>query len=295
LALHAAEWRWFQRKDGDLTTHILLIDCADQKGLVHHITGVLLRHEANITSNHEFVDHATAHFFMRTEFSGDIDRGQVLAELRARLPAAARARFGPAGKRRIVVLATREHHCLGELLLRHSFGELNATIEAVVSNHAALQGLVERFEVDFHHIGAEDLSRAEHEQALIERIDGYQPEYVVLAKYMRVLTPAFVARYRERIINIHHSFLPAFVGANPYRQAFERGVKIIGATAHYVTDELDEGPIIAQSIIPVDHTQSAAAMMQAGRDVEKTVLARALRLVFEERVFLNGNRTVIFE
>jgi len=278
-----------------LTTHILLIDCADRKGLVHHITGVLLRHDANITSNHEFVDHAAAHFFMRTEFTGEVDRGRVLDELRELLPAQARARFGPAGKRRIVVLATREHHCLGELLLRHSFGELNATIEAVVSNHATLGPLVGRFGVPFHAIEAGELSRADHEQAVIEQIEAYQPEYVVLAKYMRVLTPAFVARYRDRIINIHHSFLPAFVGANPYRQAFERGVKIIGATAHYVTDELDEGPIIAQSIIPVDHTQSAAAMMQAGRDVEKTVLARALRLVFEERVFLNGNRTVIFE
>jgi formyltetrahydrofolate deformylase len=278
-----------------LTTHILLIDCPDQKGLVHAITGVLLRHDSNIVSNQEFVDHPSAHFFMRTECVGGLDQQAVVAELLAVLPPSAQVRFAAQGQRRIVVLATKEHHCLGDLLLRHAFDELNAEICAVVSNYAALQPLVEQFGIVFHHVAHAGLEREEHERAVWALIDRYQPEYVVLAKYMRVLTPAFVARYHERIINIHHSFLPAFIGANPYRQAFERGVKIIGATAHYVTNNLDEGPIIAQSVIPVDHTHSAAAMMQAGREVEKMVLAKALRLVFEERVFLNGNRTVIFE
>ena len=278
-----------------MTTQIILIDCADQRGLVHHVTGVLLRHNANIISNHEFVDHATAHFFMRTEYIGELDQTAVLQELRAGLPEAAQVRFAPVGRRRIVVLATKEHHCLGDLLLRHAFDELNAEICAIVSNHAILQPLIEKFAVPFHHVAVDTLSREQHEHALIALIDHYQPEYVVLAKYMRVLSAAFVAKYRDRIINIHHSFLPAFVGANPYRQAWERGVKIIGATAHYVTDNLDEGPIIAQSVIPVDHSHSASAMMQAGREVEKMVLAKALRLVLEERVFLHGNRTVIFE
>ena len=278
-----------------MTSHILLIDCADQQGLVHRITGVLFRHASNIVSNHEFVDHAAGHFFMRTECVGELDQGVVLAELQALLPPGARARFAQAGKRPLVVLATREHHCLGDLLLRHAFDELNAEIRVVVSNYATLRPLVEQFGIAFHHIAHAGLERAEHEREVWAVIDRYRPEYVVLAKYMRVLTPEFVARYRDRIINIHHSFLPAFIGANPYRQAFERGVKIIGATAHYVTDHLDEGPIIAQSVIPVDHTHSAAAMMQAGREVEKMVLAKALRLVFEERVFLHGNRTVIFE
>jgi formyltetrahydrofolate deformylase len=166
---------------------------------------------------------------------------------------------------------------------------------AVAGNHATLGPLAERFDVPFHHVPHEGLERAAHEQAVVEVIDSYAPEFVVLAKYMRVLTPAFVARYRGRIINIHHSFLPAFIGASPYRQAFERGVKIIGATAHFVTDSLDEGPIIAQAVTPVDHTHTAADMAQAGRDVEKVVLARALRLVFEERVLVSGNRTVIFD
>lgn len=278
-----------------MTTHILLIDCPDQKGLVHQITGVLFRHASNIVSNQEFVDHVAGHFFMRTECVGGLDQAAVLADLEAVLPGGARVRFAAQGRRRIVVLATKEHHCLGDLLLRHAFDELNAEISAVVSNYAALQPLVEQFGVAFHHVAHAGLERPEHERAVAALIDRYQPEYVVLAKYMRVLTPEFVARYHDRIINIHHSFLPAFIGANPYRQAFERGVKIIGATAHYVTNNLDEGPIIAQSVIPVDHTHSAAAMMQAGREVEKMVLAKALRLVFEERVFLNGNRTVIFE
>jgi formyltetrahydrofolate deformylase len=164
-----------------------------------------------------------------------------------------------------------------------------------VGNHPTLAPLAARFGVPFHHVGHAGVGREDHEAAVAEAVDGYAPEFLVLAKYMRVLSPAFVARYEGRIINIHHSFLPAFSGANPYRQAFDRGVKIIGATAHFVTAELDEGPIIAQSVIPVDHSHSPAAMAQAGRDVEKIVLARALTWVFEERVFLVGNRTIVFE
>jgi len=275
-------------------SHILLIDCPDRTGLVHTITGVLLRHAFNIVSNHEFVDRERRHFFMRTEFAGEADPALAQEELRAALPDAT-IRLAPTGDRRIVVLVTKEHHCLGDLLIRHAYGELGAHIAAVVGNHATLADLAARFDVPFHHVSHEGLERHAHEERIAEVIDRYEPEYIVLAKYMRVLTPWFVERYRGRIINIHHSFLPAFVGANPYRQAFERGVKIIGATAHFVTENLDEGPIIAQSVIPVDHTHTAAAMAQAGRDVEKIVLAKALRLVFEERVFITGNRTVIFD
>ena len=195
--------------------------------------------------------------------------------------------------REIVVLATREPHCPGELFIRHAFNELGANIRAVISNHPTLEPLVRQFGIPFHLVSHEGMSRPEHESAVMEVIDGYDPEFIVLAKYMRILSPEIVAKYPERIINIHHSFLPAFIGANPYRQAFERGVKMVGATAHFVTDYLDEGPIIAQDIVPVDHTHSAAEMAHAGRDVEKIVLAKALRLVFEERVFLTGCRSVI--
>ena len=278
-----------------MNTHILLIDCPDETGLVYRVTGALYRHGYNIVSNSEFVDRASRHFFMRTAFAGEADPRPVLAELRAALPPAATIRLAQPGPKRVVVLATREHHCLGDLLIRHAYGELGAQIVAVVANHATLGLLVERFGLPFHHVPHEGLSRDEHEAQVLAVVGAYEPEHLVLAKYMRVLSPAFVARYPGRIVNIHHSFLPAFVGASPYKQAFERGVKIIGATAHIVSDSLDEGPIIAQGVIPVDHTHSAAAMAQAGRDVEKTVLARALRLVFDEHVFISGNKTIILD
>ncbi|HSV96465.1 MAG TPA: formyltetrahydrofolate deformylase [Spirochaetota bacterium] len=276
-------------------THILRIDCADRKGLVHAITGVLFRGGLNITSTHEFVDRQTQHFFMRTEFAGELDRETVLGGLHASLPEDTRIALSEKRRKDVIIMATREHHCLGDLLLRHRYGELNARVLAVVSNHNDLGELVEKFEIPFHCVSHDGVSREEHEDAILKVVELYAPEYIVLAKYMRILSHAFVDRFPNRIINIHHSFLPAFIGANPYRQAYERGVKIIGATAHFVNHSLDEGPIIAQSVIPVDHTFSVDDMQQAGRDGEKVVLARALKLAFEDKIFVNGNKTVIFE
>ncbi len=278
-----------------MTTHILLIDCPDEKGLVYRITGELFRRDFNIISNHEFVDASTEHFFMRTAFAGSAAPDKVVDELRKTLPASAAIRLAAADRRPIVILATREPHCLGDLLLRHAYDELPARICAVVSNHDTLAPLVEKFDIPFHHISHEGREREQHERDVLDVIAQYAPDYLVLAKYMRVLTPQFVARYPNRIINIHHSFLPAFMGASPYRQAFERGVKIIGATAHFVTDDLDTGPILVQNVQHVDHSYSAADMAQAGRDIEKIVLSKALKLVLEERVFLHNNRTIIFE
>jgi formyltetrahydrofolate deformylase len=278
-----------------LATHILLINCPDETGLVYRITGVLYHHGHNIVSNNEFVDLESRQFFMRTEFLGEPDSASMLQELRAVLPPSAMIRFAHTGRRDIVILATKEPHCLGDLLIRHAYDELNARIRAVISNHDILGSLVEKFGIPFHHISHVEKERTEHEREVLAVLDEYDPEYVVLAKYMRVLTPAFVERYPNRIINIHHSFLPAFIGASPYRQAYERGVKIIGATAHFVNEGLDTGPIIAQSVTPVNHGYSAAEMAQAGRDVEEVALAKALKLVFEERVFLSGHRTIIFE
>src|SRR5262245_36799080 len=275
--------------------HVLLVDCPDRPGLVHAITGVLYNHGTNIVTNDEFVDSDAARFFMRTEFVGASAADRLIAELQAALPAGANVRLGRSGNQRIAVLATTEHHCLGELLLRHAHGELGATIEMVLSNHATLAPLVNRFGLPFHHVPHQDATREAHEHALLEILARHELDYLVLAKYMRILSRSFIDRYSNRIINIHHSFLPAFVGSNPYRQAFERGVKIIGATAHFVTEALDEGPIIAQSVVPVDHSWRPEEMAQAGRDVEKIVLAKALKLVFEERVFLSGNRTIVFD
>jgi formyltetrahydrofolate deformylase len=279
----------------ETTPEVLLIDCPDQRGLVHLITGVLARHGANILTNHEFVDGERERFFMRTEFVGAADSTAIVSELTALLPQAAMVRTGRSGSHRIVMLVTREHHCAGELLMRHAHDELGASIQAVIGNHDTLRPLVERFGLPFHHVSHDGLSREAHEQAIAEVIATYQPDYLVLAKYMRILSPAFIDRYPGRIVNIHHTFLPAFIGANPYRQAYDRGVKIIGATAHFVTNDLDEGPIIAQSVVPVNHSDRASEMARAGKDVEKIVLAKALKLVFDERVFLNERRTVVFD
>lgn len=273
--------------------HILLIDCPDQKGLVHHITGLLYEHAQNIIRNDEFVDPATHHFFMRTEVEGELDEAALVQALSEWLPAKAKVRLTPRTKKDVVVLATKEPHCLGDLLIRYQFNELDANIQAVISNHNVLQPLVGAFGIPFHYIPHQHKSREEHEEAILRTLAVYQPDYLVLAKYMRILNPDFVAHYPYRMVNIHHSFLPAFIGANPYRQAYQRGVKIIGATAHFVNHELDEGPIIAQDVTPVDHRMQPRDMALAGKDVEKTVLARALKYVFQDRVFIHENKTVV--
>ena len=274
---------------------ILLSHCPDTRGLISKITNICYKHQLNIVRNDEFVDHDNGHFFMRTELEGRFNDHTLLADLDEALPNGGQNRLVPAGSKRVVILVTKEAHCLGDILMKHFSGAMNIDIAAVVGNYDTLQGLTEKFDIPWHTVSHEGLNRPEHEQLLAEVIDRYQPDYVVLAKYMRILSPAFVARYEQRIINIHHSFLPAFIGASPYRQAYERGVKMIGATAHFVTDDLDEGPIIEQDVTHVSHAFSAEDMARAGRDVEKSVLSRALNLVLEEKVFVYGNRTVVFK
>ena len=284
---------------GESLREVVLVDCPDEVGLIHRITGVLADHRFNIESNQEFVDGEAGHFFFRAEVTavGTADEAAVerlRADLLGVLPGGATVRVAVRQRRPIVLCATREPHCLGELLLLDAVGELPARIVSVISNHETLRPLVERFGIPFTHLPHAGVSREQHEQQLIAAIDRHAPAAIVLARYMRILSAGFVERYAGRLINIHHSFLPAFIGASPYRQAFERGVKVIGATAHFVTAELDDGPIIAQDVIPVDHRYSAEQMAQAGRDVEKLVLARAVRLVLEDRVFVHGRRTVVF-
>jgi formyltetrahydrofolate deformylase len=278
-----------------MESHILLIACSDRTGLIFQITGVLFRNNLNIISNAEYVDKDANGFFMRTEFSGTVDKPALLRELKALLPDNAFIQLNPRRKKNIVLLATKESHCLGDLLLRNYSNELNANVQAVISNYNDLRSLTEKFGIKYHFVDHTGISREDHEKKVQETISLYDPEYLVLAKYMRILSSEFTAPFPDRIINIHHSFLPAFIGARPYEQAYNRGVKIIGATAHFVNENLDEGPIIAQSVIPVDHSHSATDMAQAGRDVEKIVLARALKLVLEERVFVSRNKTIIFD
>ena len=275
------------------------MDGPDGKGLIFHVTSVLFQNECNIIRQDEYVSPPTerrpSQFFMRTEFEGEesVNPAKILLDLRQHLPEKINLRINPKKKKDIVILCTKEHHCLAELLIRYAFDELDANILAVLSNYNILQPLVSKFGIPFHYISHEHKTREEHEETILRTLEIYKPEYLVLAKYMRVLTEDFVNHFPNKIINIHHSFLPAFVGANPYKQAYERGVKIIGATAHFVNNDLDEGPIISQNVKEIDHRYTVADMAREGKDVEKAVLSQALKLVFNDRVFIFENRTVI--
>ncbi|UFH58638.1 formyltetrahydrofolate deformylase [Sulfurovum mangrovi] len=271
----------------------VLIDCDDAKGLVYKISKVFFEKELNIDSNREFVDKETGRFFMRTVVTGIFEPDELSSELKGIAPEADIRVIVPKPKK-IVLMATKESHALGDILIRHADGELDAKIECVIANHDTLETLVRRFDIPFFCIPADGMDREEHEEKVMELIDTFEFDFIVLAKYMRILTSKFVKAYEKKIINIHHSFLPAFIGANPYKQAHERGVKIIGATAHFVTDDLDEGPIIAQDVIPVNHRMEWRDMQRAGRDVEKVVLSRALSYVLNDRVFVHGNKTIVF-
>lgn len=273
--------------------YILLIDTNDQKGLVYKVSKIIYEFELNIEHNAEYVDEEDKKFFMRTVIKGEFDKESFLKAIKEPLSGETRVRLVENKAKDIVILATKESHVLGDLLIRYFDGELNANIKAVIANHNDLRELVEKFNIPFHHIDAKNLEREDHEKLIVDQIKEYNPEIIVLAKYMRILTPNFVKEFPQKVLNIHHSFLPAFIGANPYKQAYERGVKIIGATAHYVTNDLDEGPIIAQDVVSVDHSYSWQEMRRDGRNVEKVVLANALQLLLDERVFVHKNKTIV--
>lgn len=267
----------------------------DAKGLIYHVTKVLFENTCNVFKQDEYVT-PSGWFFMRTEFESPLDlpAEKIISDLRKVIPnPEIHFRTNPKVKKDIVILCTKEHHCLSDLITRFHFNELSANIKAVISNYDILEPYVSKFGIPFHTISHEGLSREAHEMAISEAIAPYNPEFLVLAKYMRILTPSFVSQFPDRIVNIHHSFLPAFIGANPYRQAYDRGVKIIGATAHFVNNDLDDGPIIAQDVKKVDHRFTAKDMSREGKDVERTVLTKALKLVFNDQVFIHENRTVI--
>jgi len=273
----------------------VLIDCPDSKGLVYKISKVFYDRDLNIENNREFVDKEQGRFFMRTVLSGKFDIDELKEALKEVTPPLSNLQVIEPKRKNIIIFATKESHALGDILVRHEANELDANILAVISNHNTLKSLVDKFNIPFFYIDSKGISRVEHEKKILNILNKYSFDYIVLAKYMRILTSDFVSRFKSKILNIHHSFLPAFIGANPYKQAYNRGVKIIGATAHFVTDELDEGPIIAQDVISVNHRFSWRDMQKAGRDVEKIVLARALDLVLNDRVFVYGNKTIVFK
>lgn len=274
---------------------IIVIQCRDRVGLVAAISGLLAGEGINIVAMREHVDVAEERFFTRLQVANQANAAILQQKLLNVLPAGALVQVNPLPEKKLAVLATKEYHCLSDILVRNHFKTLGAQVQCVIGNHDVLEDICRRFQVPFHLVPHEGKTKEAFEAGLQECLGQYSFDYIALAKFMRILSPGFVKRYPGRIINIHHSFLPAFMGASPYRQAFERGVKLIGATAHFVTDDLDEGPIIAQQIIPVSHTFSAADMMRAGKEIETAVLAKALHLVFEDRVFIYKNKTVVFE
>jgi formyltetrahydrofolate deformylase len=274
---------------------IIVIQCIDRVGLVASVSAILAKNLFNIVSLREHVDQVDNLFFMRLEVTFGGDGSKLEKQLRKVLPDDATILINPLPDKKVVVMVTKEYHCLADILIRNYFGTLGAKVQCVIGNHPVLEDICKRFDMPFFTISHERVSKEAFEEKIAKTVDQYKPDYIVLAKFMRILSPNLVAKFPMRIINIHHSFLPAFIGASPYRQAFERGVKLIGATAHFVSNELDEGPIITQQIISVNHSFTAADMVKAGKEIETSVLAKALKLVFEDRVFVYKNKTVVFE
>jgi formyltetrahydrofolate deformylase len=285
---------------GSGPTAVLLLTCPDRVGLVARIAHFIYERGGNILDLDEHVDVEEHHFFLRVSWS--LDRFSIPAsDLEGAFAPLARE-FGASWmirlsgrKIRTAIFVSRYDHCLREILWRHSLGEFDIDIPLIISNHPDLGPMAEHNGIPFHVVPVTTDGKREAERRQIELCEANGIDTIVLARYMQVLSPQFTGRYPGRIINIHHSFLPAFIGGNPYRQAYQRGVKLIGATSHYVTDELDEGPIIEQDIIRISHRDTLDDLVRKGRDLERLVLARALRLHSEHRILVNGRKTVIFD
>jgi formyltetrahydrofolate deformylase len=281
-------------------TAILLIDCPDRKGLVAAIADFLYRHDANILHADQHQDAEQGLFLMRVEWDlagFDLSIEQFKREF---APVAEQFQMNwrlelSAVRPKVAVFVSKYDHCLVDLLYRQQSGELACDIPLIVSNHPEAQRLAEFYRIPFHIIPVTQSNKAEAEARQLELLRQHYVDLIVLARYMQVLSPAFVAAYPERVINVHHSFLPAFSGARPYHRAFERGVKLIGATSHYVTSELDEGPIIEQDVVRVSHRDQLEDLIQKGRDLEKVVLSRAVRWHIEHRILLYAKKTVVFD
>jgi formyltetrahydrofolate deformylase len=278
-------------------TYILAITCPDTSGIIHAISGALLQADGNILEQEQFSDVQTGLFFARTRFESPVDdldalRASVGEHLAGFEPALHLRR--QSDHRRALIMVSQYDHCLLDLLYRWSAGELPLDIAGVVSNHRTCEPIADRHGLPFHYLPVTPDTKAEQEDRLLALVEDEGIDLVVLARYMQILSDSACRRLSGRAINIHHSFLPGFKGARPYHQAYERGVKLIGATAHFVTSDLDEGPIIEQQVARVTHVASPEDLAEVGRDVERLVLSRAIRLFAEDRVFLNRHRTVVF-
>jgi formyltetrahydrofolate deformylase len=279
-------------------TAVLRIDCPDRKGLVATVASLLYRHGANITHADQHQDHEAGLFFMRVEWTlDDFDLDAFRAEFE---PAAAELHMQWRLNRssdapRVAIFVSQHLHCLVDLLHRHQSGELHCSIPLIIGNHPDGEALARFYGIEFRHIPVTPQTRLEAEEEQCRLLSAQGIELIVLARYMQILSPEFVQGYATRIINVHHSFLPAFIGARPYQAAFRRGVKLIGATSHYVTAALDDGPIIEQDVARISHRDQVEDLIQKGRDIEKAVLSRAVFWHLEHRILCYGNKTVVFD
>ena len=276
--------------------YILTIACPDRVGIVAAVSGVLAAHRGNIVESNQFSDTESGRFFMRLVFDLDEATESVLLEHFTPLAQQFEMDWRLYDQRRpprVMVLVSKAEHCLNDLLYRHRTGALPMAITAIVSNHRELAHLADWHAIPYHHLPVTAATKPEQEQRILDLVEQTRTELVVLARYMQILSPELCRALAGRAINIHHSFLPGFKGAKPYHQAYNRGVKLIGATAHYVTANLDEGPIIEQEVERVDHAHSPEHLAAVGRDIENIVLARAIHYYLERRVFLNGGKTVV--
>ena len=275
----------------------MTLQCVDAPGIVLAASSAIVNVQGNILENDQFTDPATGHFCMRTRFETTVDDFEVVQNvLTTEL-----TKFSPTIKirpedqhRRALIMVSKFDHCLSDLLYRLEQGDIPLDIAAVVSNHPDCEALVKRYNIPFHYIPVTPQTKDDAEDQLRALVQSYSIDFVVLARYMQILSPELCAQLSGHVINIHHSFLPGFKGAKPYHQAYDRGVKLIGATAHFVTNQLDEGPIIEQDVVRVSHSRTPQDMVALGRDIERNVLSRAVGLVAEDRVALVGTRTVIF-
>ncbi|MFI9027759.1 formyltetrahydrofolate deformylase [Streptomyces sp. NPDC053560] len=278
--------------------YVLTVSCPDRSGLVHAVTGFVVQHSGNIQESRQFDDRLQDRFFLRMRFEIP-DPGTSLDDLRSGFAPVAEAYriswnlYEASTPTRTLIMVSKYGHCLNDLLFRRSTGALNIDIPAIVSNHREFEALAESHGIPFHHIPVTRETKPEAEARLLELVDELDVDLVVLARYMQILSNDLCKQLEGRAINIHHSFLPSFKGARPYAQAHERGVKLVGATAHYVTPDLDEGPIIEQDVVRVDHAQGPDNLVTLGRDVEAQVLARAVKWHTESRIMVNGSRTVV--
>ena len=279
-------------------TAVLLINCPDRRGLVATVSTLLYRHGANITHADQHQDHDAGLFFMRVEwviegfdlaaFQAEFETTAAELEMDWRLHVMSETQ-------RVAIFVSQHLHCLADILHRHQSGELRCSIPLVISNHCEGAALARFYGIPFHHVLVTPETKAQAEVAQRALLSDNAVDLIVLARYMQILSPEFVAAYPGRIINVHHSFLPAFVGARPYHAAFQRGVKLIGATSHYVTAVLDDGPIIEQDVVRISHRDQVEDLIQKGRDIERAVLSRALRWRLEHRILSYGNKTVVFD